>query len=61
MANEETYSEWKSKIDAEIKNLNWERAAHALCSGVDTETMRKLGSGWLERKLREPSSGGSNG
>jgi hypothetical protein len=42
---------WKKKE----QSYNWEKAANALCSGVDTQTLERLGSGWLLNHLPSQS------
>ncbi len=44
---------WRKEWDRKMANSSWELAAHSLCSGVDTETMKSLGSGWVARQLEE--------
>jgi hypothetical protein len=44
---------WREESRIKTENENWERAACSVCSGVDRQTLERLGSGWLAKKLEE--------
>jgi hypothetical protein len=46
-------AEYDAASKARQAEWEWERAAKTLCSGVDTQTMNRLGSGWLAKTLGE--------
>jgi hypothetical protein len=39
------------KWDAQRDEANWKQAACAVCSGVDRQTLERLGSGWLAKQM----------
>lgn len=47
--NEDT----KRRSDAQV----WDNAAKALCGGVSTAELERLGSGWLKKHLEEAAKG----
>lgn len=46
-------AKWAEESRRRQAKWEWESAAKALCSGVDTETMKRLGNGWLAKVLAE--------
>jgi len=46
-------AKWDADVNASRLERAWNLAAMDLCRGLTTETLRKLGPGWVARKLKE--------
>ena len=46
-------AKWDADVNASRLERAWNLAAMDACRGLDTETMLKLGPGWVARKLKE--------